>query len=214
MGLLAGHIIKYKDANGNWISIPVLTSDIYNAYVQYCKDNGIDPVTQDVYYQTLGSLQTLVSQLAGSGDAMAAIATALGAGALPTSMGGLGVTISDSPVVYVLTNVKPEDFTTNYSHYYKIFNGEYVNLTEAEAWVDNTYYSRRDTDFQGTLFEYLTSAEGLGLAVNADVNDAIATMHDTLLGLINLRVASAEFDKGIYEPTPNTAGTYYFQYKN
>lgn len=214
MGLLAGHIIKYKDANGNWISIPVLTSDIYNAYVQYCKDNGIDPVTQDVYYQTLGSLQTLVSQLAGSGDAMAAIATALGAGALPTSMGGLGVTISDSPVVYVLTNVEPEDFTTNYSHYYKIFNGEYVNLTEAEAWVDNTYYSRRDTDFQGTLFEYLTSAEGLGLAVNADVNDAITTMHDTLLGLINLRVASAEFDKGIYEPTPNTAGTYYFQYKN
>lgn len=217
MSNIAGHLLKFKDENGNWISIPITTSDIYNMYVQYCEEHSVEPVTQEVYYQTLGSLQDLVSQLAGSADAMSAMANALGSGALPTAMGGLGITISDAEVTYVLTTVEPSDWNTNYTNYYKLVDGVYTALTEAETWAEGTYYSARTTDFQGTLAEYLTATTeqgGLNLTTNDVLNITINNAVTTLNAAIALKADKTSFSYGTSEPTSSTAGTYYFQYKN
>ena len=41
---------------------------------------------------------------------------------------------------YILLEEEPEDFTTNYSNYYKIVDNEYVALSEPESWAEDTYY--------------------------------------------------------------------------
>lgn len=88
-----GHILYYKTEEGNWIPIPVLVGDIYTAYVQYCEDNNIEAVDKHTYYSTVGSLQSLVTELSNSSENINALTKALEMGALPQTMGGLGVTI-------------------------------------------------------------------------------------------------------------------------
>ena len=87
------YIFKYKLADGTWVTIPVLAGDVYTAYREYCFTNQLDPVTEKTYYETLGNLQELVTQLSSNSSNMAAIAKALGGGVLPNEMGGLGVRI-------------------------------------------------------------------------------------------------------------------------
>lgn len=93
MSTVQGHTIKYKTESDEWVSIPVLTGDVYTAYRDYCVTKNIPYVDIDTYYQTLGSLQDLVKQFADSSEAVAAMSQALSAGALPQHMGGLGVII-------------------------------------------------------------------------------------------------------------------------
>lgn len=211
MNSFMGHILKFKDEQGNWVSIPILVSGIYSAYVKYCTDNNITPVSQDVYYQTIGSLQTLVNQLAGGADAANAIVSALGSGALPTAMGGLGVTISNSAETYVLTVTEPDDWDTNYSAYYTFDGTNYIALTSKKTWASDTYYSKRNVDYQGTLFGYLT--EILELVDLSTLNKKISDAIEGVTTGLKAKADASDFSEGDSIPDENTPGKYYFQYK-
>lgn len=85
-----GHLLHYKNEEGQWVPLPMSVVNVYDIYVSYCNSNGITPVDEITYYQTLGSLQGLVTDLAGSTAAIASLNAAIGAGVLPLSKGGTG----------------------------------------------------------------------------------------------------------------------------
>lgn len=87
------HIIKYKTEDGTWVTIPIVVNDIYTAYKTYCQNNNIEPVDQNTYFQTIGSLKELVEQLADNSENIQSVANALAGGVLPLTKGGLGINI-------------------------------------------------------------------------------------------------------------------------
>ena len=95
------HVLKFKNEKGEWVEIPYLVSDMYNMYVTYCREKGIEPVSQDDYYTSVGMLGTLVSQLADSTEAVQTLSEALNRGVLPTTLGGTGLEINDSLESYL-----------------------------------------------------------------------------------------------------------------
>lgn len=90
-----GHVFKVKDSEGNWIPVPVLVTDIYDAYVAFCEAQTppLNPVSQTTYYETLGNLQTLVTNLDSDIGNINRLIEALDDGVLPLALGGLGVSI-------------------------------------------------------------------------------------------------------------------------
>jgi hypothetical protein len=91
-----GHLLKYKDSNGNWVSIPVLIQDMYNAYVTYCENKGISNIaTEEEYYRSVGDLSTLVKQFGENSEALSSLSHALEKGVLPMTMGGTGAAVSE-----------------------------------------------------------------------------------------------------------------------
>lgn len=87
---IKGHTVKYKVGN-EWVDIPAAIINVYNIYVAYCEQNGIEPVSESEYYLTLGNVKQYAEQLAGSTENINALATALGEeGALPVTLGGTG----------------------------------------------------------------------------------------------------------------------------
>lgn len=87
---IKGHLIKYKLPDGTWVGIPVAIVDVYDTYLSYCQTNNISPVNKQVYFQTLGNLQTLVDDLSNSTGAIEELNQALSEGVLPVSKGGTG----------------------------------------------------------------------------------------------------------------------------
>jgi hypothetical protein len=207
-------MLKYKNEKGEWVSIPCLVSDIYNAYVTYCKEKGVEPVTQDDYYISVGTLGTLVSQLASSSAAIQDLSAALNKGVLPATLGGTGVLISPNEYEYILLTEEPADWNTDYSHYYKKVDGEFVARTVSEPWKENTFYKQIPTDFIGSTFkDYLISENGAALATAAD----IAGMSDKIDASIAKCTRNDMFLIGSDDPTkvlniPETV-KYYFQIK-
>ena len=69
---------------------------LYNAYVAYCnsQDPQLTPVSENTYYATLGSLKNLVESFQSSTGNVAALASALEDGVLPTALGGTGQAFS------------------------------------------------------------------------------------------------------------------------
>lgn len=102
---IAGHIFKVKDSEGNWIPIPALVTDIYDAYVAFCEAQTppLNTVPQTTYYETLGNLQTLVTSLDADIGNINRLIEALDDGVLPLALGGLGVSIGDDQTY---TNLK------------------------------------------------------------------------------------------------------------
>jgi hypothetical protein len=92
--IMQAHLIKYKDKDGNWVSIPVAMQDMYQAYVDYCEANNITAVSQNTYYATIGNLQELVETLGDNTGNIEQLIAALSNGALPITMGGTGLNIS------------------------------------------------------------------------------------------------------------------------
>lgn len=90
------YTLKFKDAAGNWIELPMLYSDIYDMYVKYCEENDVDAVSMDTYYATLGQLQALVTDFGTSTEAVRDLIDALEGGNLPLSKGGLGAKINSA----------------------------------------------------------------------------------------------------------------------
>jgi hypothetical protein len=95
---MQGHIFKIK-VNEEWVPIPVLYTDIYNAYVAYCRANDIsNPVSEDVYYATIGELGNIKNELdvlLGDTSKLTELSNKLEEGVLPLSMGGTGEDLSD-----------------------------------------------------------------------------------------------------------------------
>lgn len=94
---MQGHLLKYKKADGTWVSIPVLYQSMYQAYVDYCNANGIEDVAkEDTYYATVGTLKTLVDQLKGSTGSLTHLINILQAsgGVVPVTMGGTGLSLT------------------------------------------------------------------------------------------------------------------------
>lgn len=76
--------------------------------------------------------------------------------------------------VYTLTSSQPDDWSTNYTDYYKKENGVYTKVAEASAapaWAANTYYSA--TENREVLG---TRVEDSSIELNADIE----TMTDIL----------------------------------
>lgn len=98
MSIIPGHILKFKNENGEWIDIPLLVINVYDAYVNYCTERNIKPVSQETYYTTLGELKTLTEQLGNSTEAIQTLAAALGEKkSLPLSLGGTGHSFNTEP---------------------------------------------------------------------------------------------------------------------
>ena len=212
-----GHIIKYKTESGEWIPIPIFYSDIYTAYCEYCKANEIAPVSQQVYFDTLGNLSTLVKQLTGNADAFKTLAGALNSGTLPTHMGGLGVSISHSPESYILTNAQPDDWGVGV--YYIFQDGEYLEADANADWEPDTYYRRIDIDYVGSVEDYLTDTPengGLDLATktwaNGDATGPLKQAKGYTDTAVSGKINASEFNSGTAAPTSSTSGKYYFQY--
>jgi hypothetical protein len=213
-----GHLIKYKDTNGNWIEIPVAVGTAYTMYKSYCQEHGIESVSEETYYATLGNLQLLVNQLAGSSDALQSMSAALRSGALPTNMGATGVAIGPEEYAFVLVSVVPENWgiaeDTAYENYYKYSGGSYIKLSAWEAWEDNTFYLRKRVDFVGDFPSYLTTDEsqgGLGLINNLELSAAITASTGNLLNKNKI----AYGDKNPDDPNSSlpAEAEFYFQYK-
>ena len=91
---MQAHVLKIKTDNG-WVPIPILVGDIYTAYVDYCNTNNIKPVSQEIYYTTLGNLESLIEELSANTGNITEIVNSLKDGVLPVSAGGLGVQIGE-----------------------------------------------------------------------------------------------------------------------
>lgn len=214
---IQGYTFKFKNAEGKWIEIPVLYSTMYSAYVAYCNDHSITPVEEDRYYGTVGQLKTYVDQLGGSTQTITDFTNALSAGSLPTSLGGLGVSIQNAPdieeeyISYVVLTSEPTNWDTVYTNYYVYddVSGEYVKLTTSDehTWASNKYYKQTISfntlqDFLDYVTTYAESIQSLEGTVK-DLGDALAT----------------ESSKMAYgTTTPDKAGLgdnvqYYFQYE-
>ena len=210
-----GHLLKYKDEQGNWISLPVAIIDVYDTYVAHCVEKGITPVSQEDYYITLGNLSTLVQQLAGGSDAIQALAKALGNGALPPSMGGTGLSLSTAEYIYTLVTVEPEGWGTSAlscTNFYKLIGNTYAAISTWEDWKTDTFYTRTNSDYSvDTLDKYLIDV--LHLITSSDV--------DYKISLLNQELSNTKLsvDRIIIDPaTPNNSvgkdGDFYFQIKN
>lgn len=215
MSNMNGHLIKYKDDQGNWVSIPVAIIDVYDTYVARCIEKGITPVSQEDYYITLGNLGTLVQQLAGGSDAVQALAKALGSGALPPSMGGTGLSLSTAEYMYTLVVTEPEGWGTaalRCTDFYKLIGTTYAALSTWEAWEAGTFYTRTNSDYSvDTLDEYLIDI--LKLMTESDINNKLDTLEH------NIEVTKLSVDRIIIDPaTPSNSvgkdGDFYFQIKN
>lgn len=90
----AGHLLKFKNEQGEWVPLPLAIVNVYDTYVAYCNERQITPVSEAEYYVTLGNLKTYVDQLAGSADNIDTLTAALSEGALPLSLGGTGKTFA------------------------------------------------------------------------------------------------------------------------
>lgn len=205
------HLLKFKNEKGEWVSIPCLVSDIYNMYVTYCKEKGITPVSQDDYYISVGMLGTLVSQLAGSTEAVQSLSKALNSGTLPTFLGGTGLIISPNEYVYTLLTEQPEDWGTNYAQYYKKEYDGYVALTTPESWIDDTFYKRTQVDYIGSsLEEYLTDENGLNLITVADAQEKADAAKQ---GAVDHCIAKSSIAVGDSDPNSGVPASiqYYFQ---
>ena len=91
-----GHLLHYKNEKGEWVALPYAIINVYDTYVAYCHEQGIEPVSASEYYVTLGNLKTYVDQLAGSSENIAALTEALKGGTLPVSLGGTGQGFSNA----------------------------------------------------------------------------------------------------------------------
>lgn len=215
---IQGYTFKIKDAEGNWIDIPVLYTNIYDAYVEYCaaQTPAITPVTRDVYYATLGELEELVTQLGTTSTTISEFTQALAAGALPLSLGGLGAVITTAPTIpnanitYTVLTTKPDNWETVYVNYYTRSGSEgsyvYTKLQSGDAhtWATDTYYKRIVTF--ATLQAYLDTATTY--AKTADVTSAINAA-------TSVKINSAAFATGTAEPSNaglSSDAQYYFQY--
>ena len=58
---MQGHLLKYKNEKGEWITLPISIVDVYTTYKTYCKQEGIDPVSEKEYYRVLGNLSTITA---------------------------------------------------------------------------------------------------------------------------------------------------------
>lgn len=214
---IPGYIFQYKDENGNWIRIPALINSIYTAYCNYCEEHSLTPVPETTYYNTIGNLQSLVEQLGSSEEALLAIAAALGEGALPTAMGGTGLIISPDEYVYLLSTSEPDDWATTYTTYYKFIDGVYVPNDDS-IWAEDTFYLRKEPDYQGTFVQFLTDTVangGLDLTTKTYVDTQISSVQTTVNTALDAKANTSDFSAGTDNPVDGvTQGTYYFQYKD
>lgn len=220
-----GHLLKYKNENNEWVSIPFTASDMYDMYVEYCVKHGYTAVTDDVYYNTIGGLMELVNRLTGSSDALTSITKALSEGALPAPLGGTGITISRTPDIYTLLATKPDDWGQNdplNTDYRKLVNGEYVPIEEWEEWQPDTYYIVKKASFIGeSLDDYLLSESdsegnpGLDLATKRYVVDQV---NNIVKPLLDFKLDTSKITSGVEDGSTKSTvgvpeGTLYFQYK-
>lgn len=92
---IVNHLLQYKTADGKWVALPVGIINIYDVYCAECAKQSITPVDKPTYYTTLGNLETYVTALAGSTNAIKDLITAIEGGNLPLSKGGLGQSFTD-----------------------------------------------------------------------------------------------------------------------
>ena len=114
MSNLKGHILKFKDEQGQWVDIPILVVDVYDTYVAYCKENNVTPVSATTYYGTLGKLDDYVSQLTANANNIAALTAAINSIAngevsvVHTDRGGTGRSFEDTDalITYIYAQLK------------------------------------------------------------------------------------------------------------
>lgn len=102
---IKGHLLKYKLKDGTWVTLPLSVINVYDIYTTYCAENNITPVDKTTYFQTLGNLENLVSELAGSTDAIEQLTTALAGGVLPVTKGGTGCSSEQNLINYLTTGL-------------------------------------------------------------------------------------------------------------
>ena len=96
---MQGHLLKYKNEKGEWVTLPVSIVDVYTTYKTYCKQEGIDAVSEKEYYCVLGNLSAITANFQELIDILEAKPEniqrflgyiASGSGTLPTQYGGTG----------------------------------------------------------------------------------------------------------------------------
>lgn len=205
MSAIPGYNFKYKNSEGVWVTIPILYMTLYDAYVSYCTAHSIvNIVSQETYYETLGNLQLLTDQLAGSADALAGLSSALGSGVLPQALGGTGKIITDDEYVYILLQTEPADFTSAFGNYYKDVENVKTVLASAEAWAEDTYYKRQARDY-ATFTAFL---QALNVAFEEDLGNLRGDMFDAF---DEPKLNVADIGYGTTEPGSGDP-KYYFQY--
>lgn len=86
---MEGHLLKYKNDEGEWIALPFAVINVYDIYCARCGEQNITPVDEHTYFETLGNLESLVNALNKEAGNIDALAAALNDGVLPLHMGGL-----------------------------------------------------------------------------------------------------------------------------
>ena len=107
---IQGHLLKFKNANGEWVALPIAIVNVYDIYVAYCQTKGVQPVTEQTYYDTLGNLQSLVNTITDSTDSINRLTEALDEGMLPVNLGGTGCNTEESMFTYMYNGLKAKGF--------------------------------------------------------------------------------------------------------
>jgi hypothetical protein len=112
---MEGHLIHYKNEAGEWVPIPISIIDVYDMYVAYCTENGIDPVEKDTYYANLTNvdiaLKNVESMLGNlrSIESLQEFIAALQGEVLPTSRGGTGKNFDSEAAFITFLNSALQD---------------------------------------------------------------------------------------------------------
>ena len=107
---MEGHLLKYKNDEGEWIALPFAVINVYDIYCARCREQNITPVNEHTYFETLGNLESLVSTLQDETGTIASLVTALGGGYLPLSKGGLGQSFNDETALTVYLKGLLDDY--------------------------------------------------------------------------------------------------------
>lgn len=119
---MQGHLLKYKNEKGEWVTLPISIVDVYTTYKTYCDQEGITPVSEDEYYRVLGNLATitsdfgeLINRLETQPDNVIRFVDYIveNGGTLPTKYGGTGKEFDSIEALlnYLSVNLSKADFT-------------------------------------------------------------------------------------------------------
>jgi hypothetical protein len=181
---MQGHVFKVKHPNGvDWIEIPILYQTMYQAYVDYCKDNNVPVILSQVeYYIMLGELKGLREAL----EEYVNILQDQSSQPLSRTKGGTGVsvdTVSELAEYLGLTS-NLDDTSGN----------KFPNTVVVKGAI-----TQSATDTYNTLKQELDSSI---LTVNQTINNAFNDF-----GLDDLGISA-----GTKKPDENTPGTIYIKY--
>lgn len=107
---IQGHLLKFKNADGKWVALPIAIVNVYDIYVAYCQTKGVQPVSEQTYYDTLGNLQSLVNTITNSTDSINRLTEALDGGSLSVQLGGTGCDSEESMFTYMYDGLKVKGF--------------------------------------------------------------------------------------------------------